>query len=369
MEKVTRIVWEVLQIEVADLEANLLNLGANSLDMVRIGNQLEKEFKSRPRIDELFRLQSVQALVDYYDRSQEPSSSDSPTNDDALLGNHSLLSSYTVILDPLEREKFKKSRPGVRRDLGEASSIVLTQPLLTEELRQKYLARSSYRKFSLKPIPFEKFSLFLSDLSQIEIEGQSKFLYGSPGGLNPTQVYLHVKPGRIADVPVGTYYYHPETHQLVLLTSNVDIDRNIHIPFINTPMFDECAFSIFFVADLDAVGPSYGERGIHFVTLEAGIMAHQLELSGPQYDIGLCQVGSITFDGIRPWFKLKDTHILIHSTLGGYIDPSRSSKPDVANTSGQSLEKMATELLQRIESLSPDDTQALLDAYRAKEQP
>jgi SagB-type dehydrogenase family enzyme len=202
-------------------------------------------------------------------------------------------------------------------------------------------------------------------LGQVIIEGQPKFLYGSPGGLNPTQVYLHVKPGRIEGIPAGTYYYHPETHQLKVLTPGVDIDRNIHIPFINTPMFDECAFSIFFVADLDAVGPSYGERGIHFVTLESGIMAHQLEISGSAQNIGLCQVGSIAFERIRPWFKLKDTHILIHSTLGGYIDPSRSSRPDIENTAGQTAEKMALELLDRVKALADDEVKGLLDAYQA----
>ncbi|URD52324.1 amino acid adenylation domain-containing protein [Chroococcidiopsis sp. CCNUC1] len=362
--KVSRIVCKVLQLENVDLDANLLSVGANSLDMVRIGNQLEKEFKNRPRIDELFRLQSIQALVDYYE--QQESKSVSSNTDDSLLGNK-LLSSYRIILDPVEREKFKKSRPGVRRDLKETPAIQLERPVVDEELQKKYRDRSSYRKFLLKSIPFENFSLFLSCLSQIILDGQSKFLYASPGGLNPTQVYLHVKPGRIENVPAGVYYYHPEEHQLVVLTSNVDIDRGVHIPFINTPMFDECAFSIFFIADLDAIGPGYGERGIHFVTLESGIMAHQLEVSAPSYGIGMCQVGSIAFERIRPWFKLKDTHILIHSTLGGYIDSSRSSRPDLSNTSGQTPEKMAVELLERIESLSPSEVKGLLEAYQQLE--
>ncbi|MBD2305376.1 amino acid adenylation domain-containing protein [Chroococcidiopsis sp. FACHB-1243] len=362
--KVSRIVCEVLQMENADLDANLLSVGANSLDMVRIGNQLEKEFKHRPRIDELFRLQSIQALVDYYERQE--SKSVSSNTDDSLLGNK-LLSSYRIILDPVEREKFKKSRPGVRRDLKETPAIQLERPVVDEELQKKYSDRSSYRKFLLKSISFENFSLFLSCLSQIILDGQSKFLYASPGGLNPTQVYLHVKPGRIENVPAGVYYYHPEEHQLVVLTPNVDIDRGVHIPFINTPMFDECAFSIFFIADLDAIGPGYGERGIHFVTLESGIMAHQLEVSAPSYGIGMCQVGSIAFERIRPWFKLKDTHILIHSTLGGYVDSSRSSRPDLSKTSGQTPEKMAVELLERIESLSPSEVKGLLEAYQQLE--
>lgn len=360
---ITQIVAEVLQLESIDLNADLLSLGANSLDMVRIGNQLEKAFKSRPRIDELFRLKSIQALINYYQKHNKSAAglTSSPL-DPVVTGHQSLLSSYRVILDPIEREKFKKSRPGVRRDLGAA--IELKKPVVDEVLLQKYHGRSSYRKFLLKPIPFDNFSLFLSGLSQIVLEGQSKFLYASPGGLNATQVYLHVKPGRIENIPAGTYYYHPEEHQLKILTPNVDIDRGIHIPFINTPMFDECAFSIFFVADLDAIGPGYGERGIHFVTLESGIMAHQLEISGPNHGIGLCQVGGLDFDSIRSWFKLKDTHVLIHSTLGGYIDPNRSSKTDLELTSGQTPEKVAGELLQRIKLLSEAEARELLQAYQ-----
>jgi pyochelin synthetase len=362
--KITQIVAEVLQVESPGVDANLLRLGANSLDMVRIGNLLEKEFKSRPRIDELFRLQSIQALAGYYKEKGGAISFEDNNQENGQIQKHPLLSSYTVILDPLEREKFKKTRPGVRRDLELFPAIQLEKPFMDKALEQQYTARSSYRKFLLKPISLEDFGHFLTCLSQVTVGGRTKFLYASPGGLNPTQVYLHLKPGRIESMDAGTYYYHPEHHRLVLLTPNVDIDRGIHIPFINTPMFDECAFSIFFIVDLDAVGPSYGERSIHFATLESGILAHQLEISGPSCGIGLCQAGSIAFEPIRPWFKLKDTHMLIHSTLGGYIDPNRSSQPDVSN-SGQTSESVALELLQRVKALSEDEANGLLEAYRS----
>ncbi|MDJ0897297.1 MAG: amino acid adenylation domain-containing protein [Xenococcus sp. MO_188.B8] len=362
--KITCIVAEVLQIDNPEVEDNLLSLGANSLDMVRIGNQLEEEFQSRPRIDELFRLQSIQALVNYYESRALPAVSfNEKLSDAGFLSHHAVLENYTVILDPIEREAFKKSRPGVRRDLTEEQVISLPPLVLDDELKQRYMSRRSYRKFLLEPISFAKFSQFLSCLAQIKIDNQPKFLYPSPGGLNPTQVYLHVKPGRIEQIPAGVYYYHPEEHQLITLTPNVDLDRSIHIPFINTPMFDECAFSIFFIADLDAIGPGYGDRAIHFVTLESGIMAHQLEIFGPTYDIGLCQVGSIDFDKIRSWFKLKDTHILIHSTLGGFIDPTRSSIANVETMSGLTPEKTASELLSRIKSLAPQKAKELLKAY------
>jgi acyl carrier protein len=50
--------------------ASLLDLGANSIDMVRIVNALERELGFRPRVDEFYRQPSVAWLSDAYERSR-----------------------------------------------------------------------------------------------------------------------------------------------------------------------------------------------------------------------------------------------------------------------------------------------------------
>ncbi len=366
IDTIATIVAEVMNIAVPAPTADLLDeLFADSLEMVRIGNRLEKTFGSRPRIDELFRLQTIEALAGYY-APTEAGDADGLTGSPNERGDGApadpQLAHYRVLLDPVERDVFKKTRPGIRRDLDDRSSIALVHPESDEQRRERYERRRSYRAFSLKPISQKDFGGFLSVLSELKIDGESKFLYPSPGGLNPTQTYVHVKPGRIRGVEAGMYYYHPEDHRLVCLTPDVDLDRSVHIPFINTPMFDESAFSVFFVVDFDAIGPSYGEKSLHFATLEAGVLAHHLELHSTDFGIGLCQVGGLDFEAIRDTFDLGPQHRLIHSMVGGRIDPLRSRRYAENAAGKRTATTKAQTLLQRVQQLSHDEAAHLLHA-------
>ena len=136
------------------------------------------------------------------------------------------------------------------------------------------------------------------------------------------QTYLHVKPERISGVPAGTYYYRPTEHRLVLLSASASIDRNIHGRFVNRPIYDEAAFSIFLIAQLAAIGPMYGEHSVDFATLEAGYMSQLLMMSATECQIGLCPIGILDFQRIRHLFALEEKHQLVHSLLGGRIDDS-----------------------------------------------
>lgn len=363
--KIARIVERVLEIEHIGAEANLLEHGANSIDMVRIGNQLEETFGSRPRIDEIFRLQTVAALADYFD-ARKPESAPEPVALTVTAGTgrtpgivESIIASFPALHGPEEREAFKNSQPGIRRDLEEEPSIDLTRHDAGATFAADYTTRRSYRRFSLKPIGFDQFGRFLSCLAEGRLDGRPKYLYASPGGLYPTQLYLHVKAGRVDAVGGGTYYYHPVHHRLVSLTPDAVLDREIHIPFINTPIFDEAAFSLFLVTELSAIAPSYGRHSVHFAALEAGILAHLLETGAPREGMGLCQIGSIDFDQVAPLLKLAESHILIHSLLGGRL-PERKG-PEAASLDGDE-EARVEQLLEGIGELSTEEVETLLRA-------
>jgi SagB-type dehydrogenase family enzyme len=368
--RVGRLVGQVLKVAQIDPKVNLISYGANSIDMVRMGNAFEKEFGFRPRMDQLFRLQTVEALTQYYqehlkekDPSAEAASQESNSGLDGDL--KALVSSYRVLLDPVERDAFKASQPGIRRGDEDKASIALKKPVLDADWLKPYRERRSYRQFSLKPIPFESFSLFLSCLLQVRLDEKPKYRYASPGGLYPGQIYLHVKPGRIEGIDAGTYYYHPVEHKLVVLTPNVDIDRSIHIPFINTPIFDEAAFSVFYVVQLAAIAPHYGEKCVHFATLEAGVLANHLEVSALPHGIGLCQIGGMDFEKIRHLFKLDQSHLFLHSLLGGLIPASAEEDKLYSNQADkQSDAAKAAKILGRIKELSKEEIKKLLEANK-----
>ena len=77
------------------------------------------------------------------------------------------------------------------------------------------------------------------------------------------------------------------------------------------------------MADYDAVGPMYGNQGVHFMTIEAGLLSEVLEMKASDYSIGLCQIGNMDFDKIKEYLELKSTHIFMHTLIGGYVDYTR----------------------------------------------
>jgi pyochelin synthetase len=356
--EVQRLVRGVLKQECMDPDVSLLNYGANSIDMVKIGNQLEKQFGFRPRMDQLFRLQTISAISQFYSqRLAKETNTRAPERNSAE--NVTGLAGQKSLLDPAEREAFKATQPGIRRDLEARTYVQLEASEDEATLRTRYLERRSHRKFSLKPIPFDSFSRWLSHLSHLTIEKKPKYLYASPGGLYATQTYLHLKAGRVEGLTGGTYYYHPAEHRLVILQSGAELRREVHVPFVNAPIFDEAAFSLFFIAPLSAIAPTYGEQCMHFLTLEAGLMAHLLEMSAPSHGIGICQTGGLDFERIRNLFDLQKDHVFIHSLLGG--SPMAQAAPVLGEVSVEDrpANRMG-QLLDRIKDLSEEEVKALL---------
>ena len=315
--RISQLVTKVLEIDALDPQANLLNLGATSIDMIRIANLLDKELNFRPKMDDFYRQPTVLELAESYEHYLLASpGTEGPTE----------LTSFKLILDPEEREGFKQEQPGLRKGDGEKSSIQLMMTQSDEALRKRYRERCSHRRFSSEPIPLDQFSGFISPLYQIKLDDKPKYLYASAGGLYPIQTYLYIKPGRVEGLSAGIYYYHPVDHRLLLLSENVDLDPAIHDPLVNRPVFDESAFSIFLIAQLGAIAPMYGDRSMHFATIEAGLIAQLLESWAPTYGIGLCQIGVLEFEPIRRLFDLEESHILIHSLVGGRIEEGGSTR-------------------------------------------
>jgi SagB-type dehydrogenase family enzyme len=230
-----------------------------------------------------------------------------------------------TLLDPRERLQFKRQQPGLRHEPERVTIPLLRPELDAAAIEAEYIRRRSYRRFLATPVPFAQLSGLLSCLAQIAIPGAPtpKYRYSSAGSLYPVQIYLHVKPERVAGLGPGTYYYHPADHQLVLLTPDAAIDRGMHGP-ANRALFDDAAFSIFLVAQLSAITPMYGAESLRFAMLEAGVITHLLERAAPDQLIGLCQTGTLAFEQIRPLFALEESHVFLHGLVGGGIDPAQT---------------------------------------------
>jgi amino acid adenylation domain-containing protein/thioester reductase-like protein len=310
---VTAIVEKVLSTKAVSPELSLDEMGVSSLEMLRIANLLEERFAFRPEIEDMFSLSTVGALAGFYQRHLEGNPIHDPAQDRSETARP-CRAEPPILLDRDQRDQFRRAQLGVRNDLGRwASVLALPTPGLTTVDHR----RGSSRDFLPSPIPLDAFSSFLGQLRQVEAAGDAHRNYASGGGAYAVQVYLHVKPGRIEGVPDGAYYYNPQEHTMVSLGSaDGRLTKDIHW-WSNREAFERAAFSIYLIAQMNAVRPLYGDRSLHFVTIEAGLIAQLLEMSAPSSGLGLCQIGGLDFANVADIFRLDAGHTLVHSLVGG----------------------------------------------------
>ena len=261
-----------------------------------------------------------------------------------------------VLVDPVERIEFKLKQLELLQLQSTQPSIELPKPEFDEVFTQAYLQRQSYRQFLDKPIPLKQLSQFLSCLLQIKVDGSPlpKYRYASAGGLYPVQTYLYVKPNRVEGLEAGFYYYHPADHRLILLSAASEIKSSVYIGK-NQPVFEQSAFSLFLIGQLSAIAPMYGELTKDFCLLEAGYISQLLMETAPEHEIGLCPIGSLEFEELRELLMLESSQILLHSFVGGGIDPVWTKQWLEPTTSqNQKPESITDELRDFLQQKLPD---------------
>lgn len=221
-----------------------------------------------------------------------------------------------LILNAAERKLFKLKQKNIRKDI-ESKEIVLEKPFQKKD----YFIRKSYRQYLKQSVPFTSFSALLSALSGYQEDGMllPKYRYASAGSLYPVQLYLYIKENRVEHLEGGYYYYNPVRNSLQLLSKEQDNQIPYHVRQ-NKPIEESSAFSIYLVADIEAIQPLYGaENARLYSLLEAGMMTSLLEQEGLKNQIGICQIGVLEFDKIREKLRLSLNHIYLHTLTGGIV--------------------------------------------------
>ncbi|WP_375540693.1 SagB family peptide dehydrogenase [Virgibacillus saliphilus] len=305
--KLIKIVKEVLDKPNLGFNDNLLENGVNSIEMIKIVNQIEGDYYIRPDIEDFYKNPTIIGLHELIkEKKQNDANNSFPIKDELLK-------------DPDKREEFKQNNSGFRQDLYDKTTIALLKTRTEKELEKVYESLSSTRNFYNELIKLEKFSNFIGILKSIYKRNNHKFLYGSAGATYPIQVYLSIKDNKIEMLEQGLYYYDPLDHNLKCISKGDIVGKNNYVHFINQPTFETSAFSLFFVAKMNSIKPLYGEKSLQFATIETGSMTQLLQLSAAESQIGICQIGDLETKHIKYNFNLDADHVLIHSLLGGNI--------------------------------------------------
>jgi SagB-type dehydrogenase family enzyme len=300
---ISRIVESVLGIPVPDAQANIIGLGANSMEIVRIINRLEDELGFRPRFEDLSASPSVAALAVAYDgiRTIGGLADQAPMHQSEVDGNTSALAPRLSRASP--RLAIRTDAGYHRVSLPNASSLVVQG--------------RSVRKFRADTLSYEAFSRLLGVLRQPHPGRGGHAAYASAGGCYAVQTYIHLRNGQVAALRGGLYYYHPQHHALWLLVPDLILDAGLYEPVLNATICHQASFAIYLVSRPTAILPTYGDRGRDYCLIEAGGMAQLLRMQGPSCGIGLCAIGEFDFEPLRGWLDLDPDQECLHSLLGG----------------------------------------------------
>jgi amino acid adenylation domain-containing protein len=330
--KIADLVARCLRLEAIDDGKSLFELGASSIEIVRIANLLESEFGLRPTMGELLHLPNVQALAAFYEGRLGAADLEPEDWQRRAAGESTAPSMpWDLLIDPRLRESFKESRPGLRRDTAGAEGFVLGSA--AGGVVEIFSPRRSWREFADRPLHLADLADLLAVLGRVQGETAPRHLFGSAGALYPVQTYVYVKPRRFSDLPAGGYYHHPEQRQLQLLSPGGRLEKE-SFGRLNRDLFESSSFAIFLIGQMSAIGPMYGAASRDFCLIESGLMTQLLETAAPYAGLGLCQVASCDMAHLCDLFKLEETHIYLHALVGGPLSRRQEFPVPVAAAGG-----------------------------------
>ena len=316
-EAIRGIAEEVLGMNGITIDSDLVDLGANSVDVIRIANRIETSLGGiRPQLDDIYddpTPAGIAALL-----GSAPTEAAAPDRSAAPTPDVAMQSRYERLQDPADRSAFRQGRHGRRTNLDDCEKLVLPRTPDAAQTLVRNQVRRTHRCFDQNPISMDQLGRVLECLAD---SGQEllKFRYASAGGLYPVQAYLLAMPGRIEGLQEGAYYIDTYEYGLRRIGGLGEYGPGLYDRFVNGPVVKSCAFSIMLALHAGAIEPMYGERSLEYALIEAGLISQLLETEGPPQGIGFCQIGGMNYEPVYPILKLHEHDQLIYSLLGGGI--------------------------------------------------
>jgi len=317
LERSIAAIWgEVLGIEHIGINENFFERGGNSVHAAKVCARCRTQLGVDLSIIELFEKPTIAAIA-AATRDRPAAAEDGITKYQGAAMTLTKFDECSLVTDLVEREGFKLRRLGIRVFPKNDLAIQLVDGTEPDEL-SVMAQRQNMRHFAAAPVKIVAFAKLLSCLRSRPLVGGWKYRYASAGSLYPVQVYLavHREPVDANELMRATYYYDPVEHSLWPLVRDAKLDISMHA-MINRPVFRESAFSLFLVSEQEAITPMYGGEALRFALLEAGMMSQLLDEVAPRCELGLCHIGGVDFEPYRELFRLRKSHVLLHSFLGG----------------------------------------------------
>ncbi|HRL21271.1 MAG TPA: amino acid adenylation domain-containing protein [Alcaligenes sp.] len=286
--RLTSWLGDALGVDTLDVQADLFDLGATSLTLVRLVEWLRQEFDVDVPVEHFLRVPTTAGLVAYLQEHcpRSLSAAPNPPTSPALVYETASDAARPVVALPM---------PGLRA--------------------QAYMPPPA-GVFDTGEIELSTFSSWLSLLGARFRDGRECYLHPSGGGLNAVRTYVLVKPQRVADLQAGVYYFQPVTRSLYRVGDALPMHRRAFAQD-DVAAFDSAACAVFFVAALDAIVPIYQQHSGVLAAVEAGYMAQLLQGRQTEWGLATRAVEHFDTDFLQQAFDLAQNERFVYGVLAG----------------------------------------------------
>jgi len=160
-------------------------------------------------------------------------------------------------------------------------------------IEQALFARRSVRDFSERSLTLEEVGQLLWACQGIT-DPRGYRTAPSAGALYPLEVYAAVRS--VEDLTPGVYRYVPEGHELHRIIDG-DVSSALCTAALSQTAVGDAPAAIVICAVPDRTTAKYGDRGVHYVYMEAGHAAQNIYLQAVSLDLGTVSIAA--FDDAR----------------------------------------------------------------------
>ncbi len=280
-------------------DADLFDLGATSLTLVRIVEQIRNEFAIAVPLDVFLDEPTIAGIAGYVVQqggrvAAAPPSPPAPADSASATMPEAAATADAPVAPP--------SLPD------------LQLPAVPYRAEAR-VAEGAATRWSPGTVTFEAFSAWIGLLMAGIGSGETKYRHPSGGGLNPVRTYLVVRQGGVAGVPPGSYCYEPERHTLHAVGGQgVDAATAFGA---DAARLAEAAFAVVFIAEMQAIEPLYQQASATLVALEAGYMGQLLLAAQDAHGLACAPTTGLDADCLPALLDLSSTECFVHALLVG----------------------------------------------------
>lgn len=286
-----------LALREVDGDSDLFDLGATSLTMVQVVDNLHRSFGVEVPVEIFLENPTIDGIADYV--GSVWTGTQMPAGEDAAV-----------------EEKIEAPEPNAAESVPSPLTIRLpAEHATTQDMGSDADARSG---FGHRAVSLSRFGGMLSLLRRADINGAAKYLYPSAGGLYSVQTYVYVANRAVEGIEQGCYYYHPLEHALHAVTEKMPLDA-LAFREEDRRILREAGFALFLVARMDGIRPVYQDAAPILASLDAGYMSELLLSRQEDCGVRLLPAPGIRFGRLRSRFGLEPDHKFLFGLLGGSV--------------------------------------------------